>query len=188
MDIVELWMIYWPKWTGKSFAVFVLFIVVLVAVLSRMLFSGKMKKTEVWAAGILAVYIMLVFESTVFTRTTYPDYNFRLEVFWSYRWGVAVYGGEMIREVVLNICMLIPVGVLLPVAIGDRFSGKCGAALALSLVCGFCCSAAIEFLQLFFRRGIFEFDDMIHNTAGVVVGYQIWNLLSRCFEKRTETE
>ena len=34
-------------------------------------------------------------------------------------------------------------------------------------------SAGIELIQLFFRIGLFEFDDIVHNTLGAVIGYGI---------------
>ena len=35
-------------------------------------------------------------------------------------------------------------------------------------------SFVIELLQLIFRCGLFEFDDMIHNTLGATIGYGVW--------------
>lgn len=39
-----------------------------------------------------------------------------------------------------------------------------------ALISGFLLSVAIELIQLSFHRGLFEFDDMIHNTLGTVIG------------------
>lgn len=33
-----------------------------------------------------------------------------------------------------------------------------------------CASCMVELLQLIFKRGLFELDDIIHNTPGVAVG------------------
>ena len=32
----------------------------------------------------------------------------------------------------------------------------------------------IELIQLLTRRGLFEFDDIIHNIVGAMIGFGIW--------------
>jgi glycopeptide antibiotics resistance protein len=44
---------------------------------------------------------------------------------------------------------------------------------------GFLTSLSIELLQLVLKRGLFEFDDMFHNTFGVILGYGIRWIFSR---------
>lgn len=46
-----------------------------------------------------------------------------------------------------------------------------------SFIAGFLISAVIELCQLVFRRGLFEWDDMIHNGLGCMVGSLLMNLL-----------
>ncbi len=70
----------------------------------------------------------------------------------------------MLQEIVLNILMLLPVGVLFPVAFDCR-------KLWVTTLFGFLCTGGIELLQLLTRRGLFEWDDMFHNTLGVVIGF-----------------
>jgi glycopeptide antibiotics resistance protein len=48
--------------------------------------------------------------------------------------------------------------------------GLCGRVALL----GFLTSFTIELLQLILKRGLFEFDDMFHNTIGVGIGYGVW--------------
>ncbi|MBR4027500.1 MAG: VanZ family protein [Lachnospiraceae bacterium] len=38
----------------------------------------------------------------------------------------------------------------------------------------FVTSLTIEVLQLFMKKGLFEFDDIFHNTLGGVLGYVIY--------------
>jgi glycopeptide antibiotics resistance protein len=45
------------------------------------------------------------------------------------------------------------------------------------ILIGFLISLTIEILQLVTKRGLFEFDDIFHNTLGVAIGelgYWIW--------------
>lgn len=80
--------------------------------------------------------------------------HIRLEPLWSWRaWDVQ-------REQILtNVDMFIPVGVLT----GLIWWWK-GLLVAAGL------SAGIEILQLISQKGLCEFDDVIHNTAGAAIG------------------
>lgn len=63
--------------------------------------------------------------------------------------------------------MLLPAGVLVPLSLGRRLSAR-------SLVlCGILLSGCIEVLQYVLERGLFEWDDIIHNTLGLVVGGEL---------------
>lgn len=74
----------------------------------------------------------------------------------------------MFWEDVLNVIMLFSVGVLLPIVIKDDGKNK---RFRTVILIGFFISLTIELLQLFTKCGLFEFDDMIHNTLGVAIGY-----------------
>ena len=64
--------------------------------------------------------------------------------------------------------LLMPVGVLMPV-LGSSFGATVGFGAGWSLM--------IETLQLVTQRGLFELDDIFHNTVGVVIGYLIYLFL-----------
>ena len=63
-----------------------------------------------------------------------------------------------------NLIMLLPLGFLLPI-MSDRFRNIKTAALA-----GLMFSLFIEFSQYYTGRGLFEVDDIIHNTMGACIG------------------
>lgn len=71
---------------------------------------------------------------------------------------------EMLKENILNCILLMPYGCLLPVALDKRINWKRG------LVIGMGTSFVIELLQLITCRGLFEFDDIIHNGFGCMMG------------------
>lgn len=120
--------------------------------------------------GILDAYVFLVLSSTVFSRDRQADYNFELTPFWSY---VAVYHGnkELLIEDIANVAMLIPVGILVAVI------WRTG--LKRTMLIGFGLSLFIELLQLLLKCGLFELDDIIHNTLGCLIGYGIYVLICR---------
>ena len=48
-----------------------------------------------------------------------------------------------------------------------------------AFLAGSCVSACIEISQLIFLRGLFEWDDMIHNAFGCMVGCILCNMVVR---------
>ena len=73
--------------------------------------------------------------------------------------------------------MLFPVGFLLPIARGRRVSWKVG------LFVGVLISGTIEVLQFVLRRGLFEWDDIIHNSLGCMIGCMIGGYVLRAFHR-----
>ena len=71
----------------------------------------------------------------------------------------------------LNCILLLTAGVLLPINANHKV--KWYQALAVGILV----SAIIEFSQLIFMRGLFEWDDMIHNGLGCMIGCLFANIL-----------
>jgi glycopeptide antibiotics resistance protein len=67
--------------------------------------------------------------------------------------------------------MLLPMGILMPIFLKEN-RGK--QAFGRVVLMGFLLSLTIEILQLVTKRGMFEFDDLFHNTLGVAIGCWIW--------------
>lgn len=49
----------------------------------------------------------------------------------------------------------------------------------VAILIGVLMSSAIELTQLLTQRGMFEFDDIIYNSMGAVVGYLLFLMLRR---------
>lgn len=71
---------------------------------------------------------------------------------------------KLLQEILLNCILLMPAGGLLPFMRGEKVKVRS------ALMIGFGISAVIEVSQLIFRRGVFEWDDMIHNSLGCMIG------------------
>lgn len=102
------------------------------------------------------------------------------ELFWSYRkWfsGDAALG----REIMANIAMFIPFGLLMSALWPSRFSGKVRAIIVVSAAMIF--SLFIETLQLFRMRGLFEWDDLVSNTGGALIGVAVYDLLEKLLKE-----
>lgn len=117
-------------------------------------------------AGILLV--------TVFSRTEnpYPYYNF--ELLWSYREFFYSHDSGILIENLLNIILFIPLGMLLCAIHWKKIIME----LKMATLIGCIFSVIIETLQLVLRRGQFEFDDILHNVLGVIVGFFFVKLLN----------
>ena len=109
---------------------------------------------------ILGGYVFFVLCSTVLFRDKTEGRHYFLLPFWSY---AALYN-RRIAEIVLNVLMFIPIGF---------FSGGAIRNASVLKVTGIGCllSLIIEILQLLTRSGVFNIDDIIHNTLGCIIGY-----------------
>ena len=65
--------------------------------------------------------------------------------------------------------MLLPIGIFLPLAYGKKIDWKIGLLIGIGI------SFSIELMQLVLCRGFFEFDDIIHNSLGFLIGIVITN-------------
>ena len=65
--------------------------------------------------------------------------------------------------------MLLPIGIFLPLAYGKKIDWKVGLLIGIGI------SSSIELLQLVLCRWLFEFDDIIHNSLGFLIGIVIIN-------------
>jgi len=71
-----------------------------------------------------------------------------------------------------NVVWFIPLGALLPVVLKRR------RAFWFFLMMGTLCSLSIELLQYVFVTGVSDIDDIIFNTIGTAVGYQLYVAVS----------
>lgn len=134
------------------------------------LFSGgiiyyniKSQKKKPILRSLILIYLIFVLLLTVITRTQKPTITAAWVPFWSWYEVITNHSKLYLEEITLNILMLFPLGVMLKL-LTPNFKIKHSLYFALSL------SATIEVTQLIFRLGLFEWDDMIHNMLGCVLG------------------
>lgn len=120
----------------------------------------------------LVGYIWFILDSTLFGRTDSPEYQYKTIPFWSY---FAILDGEtnLVKEDILNVALFVPIGLLLYCIVAVR-------KWWIALVFGFGLSSCIELLQLVWKRGTCEFDDVFHNTIGCLIGYFIARIIIKC--------
>ena len=120
---------------------------------------------------LLAAYVVFILMETVIGRKVG---NVRVELvpFWFYS------HPELRMEIILNYILFIPLGFLLYLCFGERRKHGC---VWIAKV-GFLLSASIECIQLVFRIGLFEFDDMIGNTIGCLTVAVIGKMVKRALK------
>lgn len=107
--------------------------------------------------GILAGYAFLILAETVLIRKPFIGEHIKLELFWSWKqWNVQK------EQILTNVAMFIPIGAL------DSWLWKWkGLWFAAGL------SVLIKLIQFITARGLCEFDDVLHNVLGAVIGIGI---------------
>ena len=134
----------------------------------------KEKMLKRIASGLLLSYCFLLVVTAVLSRKAGVTRRFQPELFWTYR--TIIEGGSrkswMWAEIILNIFMLLPAGVLIPAVVEKN-------KLRWTIIFGFAFSVFIELLQYFTGRGLFELDDILHNSVGVMLGFGIYKILER---------
>ena len=113
--------------------------------------------TRNWRIAFLIGYFFFILAITVLIRVPRRNAQYKLELFWSWKqWNVQK------EQILTNVAMFIPIGALA----GWLWKWK-GLWFAVGL------SLLVEVLQLITSRGLLEFDDVLHNMIGAVVGVGI---------------
>lgn len=145
----------------------------------------RIRGSQAAAVCFMVLYLGIVFASTVFTRNSTEEATCQLQLFWSWEKVIQEQSREALKENILNMMLLLPFGMLLPVIGNRKLKVRYG------LAAGFLVSLIIELCQLIFHRGLFEWDDMIHNAIGSMAGCMIMNRvlswIARCGRKRKES-
>ena len=152
--------------------------IIAVTVMYILLHRKKILRFQAVAGILMIIYLGVIFASTVFTRMPESERLDQLNFFWSWR-EVFFHGNKkLLEENLLNLLLLFPVGSFLPPLFCKKFS------LWSGFLAGTVVSAGIELCQLVFYRGLFEWDNMVHNGIGCMVGCMISGTVLEYRKKR----
>lgn len=137
--------------------------------------KGKLRKSAFISVPLLALYLAFTITITVIERVKTAKAQYNLVLFWSY---TAIQNGriDLRAEIFWNVILFIPIGILLSLLFSGKFQW-------FVPIISFLLSAGIEVTQLLLHRGLFEFDDMFHNTLGSVIGLLIFIVVRFIAEK-----
>ena len=119
---------------------------------------------------LLIEYLFLFYSFTVFLREDRGVIRCEIIPFWSYS------RPDLLVENLMNVVVFIPIGLLLSFCMKAQKWWR-----ILLMGCGI--SLSIEILQLLLRRGCSEFDDVMHNTLGCLLGYCLYSIIKIGYEK-----
>lgn len=136
----------------------------------------RLKGRELLLGAVCLCYLIVVAGATLMSRGSgyrevclYPFYSYRS----------AWHSQSLLewRNLILNICMFVPWGFLLPLWGGRfrKFTWTVGSGLLGTLL--------IEGTQFVFERGVVEFDDIFNNTLGTLIGYGLIMALLELFSR-----
>lgn len=170
MDIYQIWTTYNKPWSKREIICFL--IILLITLVGTLYCVYKKKISIVQAVAVLTfiVFLYVVFESTIFSRTV-TIRKYELQPFWSWKRIILYHDRKLLEEDLLNCILLLPIGVLLPVIAGHKVKWY------KALLIGVMISVVIEVSQLIFMRGLFEWDDIIHNGLGCMLGCCMINFI-----------
>ena len=127
--------------------------------------------------GIFLCYLFVVLGATFLSRGNSWTNDKIQPLFYSYRDAWINFSKTAWRNIILNFCMFIPFGIWLPLGI------KVFRKFWKTYLAGFAFTLLIESIQLLFRRGIFELDDILGNTVGTMIGYGLFAIAALIIHK-----
>ncbi len=135
----------------------------------RKILKGKKRLSIgklIWLIAFVC-YVLMLGSVTILSRGN--SYNGgRYPLFYSYRDAWYSFSAQEWRNLILNIWMFVPLGFLLPMGVRKmRRFWK-------TALCGFVVTVVIETLQRLTQRGMFEWDDVLNNTVGSMIGYGLF--------------
>lgn len=115
-------------------------------------------------------YIIFVLELTVFGRGTSHYLQMNLQPFSGYIDAWKKYSLRDLQNCIFNILMFVPLGIFLPLISSKFKKFKWLLLIVLSA------TLSIETYQTLSGAGIFELDDLMNNSLGGIMGYQLYRL------------
>ena len=172
--MTELWVYATSAIGGIPSQVYWLLLAVFCAGVAGLLWwKGLSEGLRYGVVLLLAEWVLLVLSMAVLFRETRAVSSINLIPLSSYfDYGENSYFMEKAALNILNVVLFIPVGLLLGFGFKRMKWQKV-------LLIGIGLSVSVELLQLVFRKGLCEIDDVIHNVIGCMMGYGVAFLLTR---------
>lgn len=130
----------------------------------------SVSRKEILCGLALSVYLVFLLGGTILNRDASKKFHMELMPFWSYYEAIVKKDIEMALQILGNVLVFIPFGILLPEVWGRMRNMRYIILVATGA------SFTLELVQLTFKLGLFEFDDVFHNTLGAVIGYGLWRI------------
>lgn len=164
---------------GRQYLFLGLVVLVILAAIFLLVYfkflKGKKKvavKKLLWW-GVFICYLTVVLGVTLMDRGSFWQNGSIMPLFYSYKDAWINFSLTAWRNIILNICMFIPLGFLLP--LGLKFFRS----FWKTYLAGFLLTLFIEGMQFSFHLGMFELDDIMNNAIGAMIGYGLYALVKK---------
>lgn len=171
----------------KSYILFGIIAIILFIIGYGLVYKKIMKgkrtinKSKLFLYCISICYMFVVIGATFLSRgINYGTIN--LHLLSSYRQAYNCMQISLFRNIVLNILLFVPLGFLLP------FYSKKMQKFYITIPIGCFITLIIEILQFVTKIGIFEIDDILNNSIGVVIGYSSFMILKSIATKQNRNK
>ncbi len=124
-----------------------------------------LRKNRKLAVPLALVWVVALFCVAFLARQPYAAPRFVLDPFHALKLSVQNRSAAFLEGALLNLLIFVPVGCLLPL-LWKRVDS-----CPRLLLCAFALSLCVELLQLVTRCGMFDLDDLMHNTLGALLGW-----------------
>ena len=157
------------KVTVESVTIWMLLAVITGFITYSFFRRGKIKTAIAIILPMLVFYLAFILTITIIERTPSGAPRYELDRFWSYK---KILSGTtaLLAENFWNVVMFVPLSVMVGIALSAGAVERKRNWIWMTIIACFLFSAGIEVVQLMTCRGLFEFDDMIHNPLGAVIG------------------
>lgn len=129
-------------------------------------------KWKVFFCAAFVCYLIIIVKVTLLERGNFYGNQKIYPLFYSYMLAYHNCSFREWRNLVLNIFMFVPYGMLLPLIFPKMQKAY------KTYLAGFLTSFLIELLQLVLKRGVCELDDLMNNTIGTMIGFGLFAFLS----------
>ena len=154
----------------------IILVIVLSIVLTSFISSFRIKIFSGCYTICMLLSVLTILYTTVLSRL--DTYCCELSLFPF--WGI-FHSGEAMRMYIMNAFLFFPYGLFLPHALPERAKHP----VRITIISALFFSLIIETIQLIFRLGTCETDDVIMNTLGAAIG-SLSFILSNCLQKWKE--
>ena len=162
---------YFPEVFAQRIIISIMLLAALCVLFVLLFKHKKINVIQLVASLVFSAYVVFVLYYTVFGRYSQEEYTFQIYIYKSYKYLIEDFGTHSLRQVVLNIIMLIPFGFLMPIML------KAKRKYLITLLSAFAFILFIESMQLIMQCGTFEVDDIFNNLLGTVIGMLIYALV-----------
>ncbi len=152
----------------------------MLALVAAVLFIVRHKRSQL-VVNVMLIYGLLVLISTVLFRSRlgaeYTAMTVNLDLLGTWRERFLDRASGLV-ELIINFCMLFPVGFLFSMTRNGNF--------LKAILTGLSITVGIELLQLVTFRGFFEVTDIIDNVVGVAIGFGFGKLCRFLWRKLSD--